>query len=129
MTKMYEIEKQEKKGELKKSTPVIKAAQKKSSPNMTGIPDTLKSRYESISGFSMDDVKVHYNSSKPAAVQALAYTQGTNIYMGAGQEKHLGHELWHVVQQKQGRVQPTGSVAGLPLNDSTALEREADQMR
>lgn len=125
---MYEIEKQEKKAELKKSSPVIKAVQKKS-PNMTGIPDALKSRYESISGFSMDDVKVHYNSSKPATVQALAYTQGTNIYMGAGQEKHLGHELWHVVQQKQGRVQPTGSVAGLPLNDSAALEQEADRMR
>ncbi|WP_243140375.1 eCIS core domain-containing protein [Hungatella hathewayi] len=102
--------------------------QKKSAPNMTGIPDDMKTRYETISGLSMDDVKVHYNSSKPATVQALAYTQGTNIYMGAGQERHLGHELWHVVQQKQGRVQPTGSVSGMPLNDSASLEREADLM-
>jgi hypothetical protein len=25
-----------------------------------------------------------------------------------GQEQHLPHEAWHVVQQKQGRVKPTG---------------------
>lgn len=126
---MYETEKREKKMEPKKSSPVIKAVQKKQTPNMTGIPDAMKNRYESLSGFSMDDVKVHYNSSKPATVQALAYTQGTNVYMGAGQEKHLGHELWHVVQQKQGRVQPTGSVGGMPLNDNAGLEQEADRMR
>ncbi|MBS4984195.1 MAG: DUF4157 domain-containing protein [Hungatella hathewayi] len=122
------MENRGKKAEPKKKSPTIKAVQKKSAPNMTGIPDDMKTRYETISGLSMDDVKVHYNSSKPATVQALAYTQGTNIYMGAGQERHLGHELWHVVQQKQGRVQPTGSVGGMPLNDSASLEREADLM-
>lgn len=124
---MFETKRQEKKTELKKNSPVIKSVQRKPAPNMTGIPDAMKSRYESMSGFSMDDVKVHYNSVKPAIVQALAYTQGTNVYMGAGQEQHLGHELWHVVQQKQGRVAPTGSVGGLPLNDNAALEKEADQ--
>ena len=122
------MENRGKKAEPKKKSPIIKAVQKKSAPNMTGIPDDMKTRYETISGLSMDDVKVHYNSSKPATVQALAYTQGTNIYMGAGQERHLGHELWHVVQQKQGRVQPTGSVSGMPLNVSASLEREADLM-
>ena len=35
-------------------------------PNNTGMPDNLKSGIESLSGFSMDDVRVHYNSSKPA---------------------------------------------------------------
>ena len=49
-------------------------------PNNTGMPDNLKSGIESLSGFSMDDVRVHYNSSKPATVQALAYTQGTDIH-------------------------------------------------
>lgn len=50
-------------------------------PNNTGMPDNLKSGIESLSGFSMDDVRVHYNSSKPATVQALAYTQGTDIHV------------------------------------------------
>src|SRR5258708_2743392 len=40
----------------------------------TGLPDTLKAGIEGISGISMDDVQVHYHSSKPAQVQALAYT-------------------------------------------------------
>lgn len=97
--------------------------------NRTGIPDGLKERVERMSGISMDPVKVHYNSPKPAAVQALAYTQGSQVYLGPGQEKHLGHELGHVVQQMQGRVKPTGTVNGLPLNDEAALEHEADKYR
>ena len=55
----------------------------------------------------MNDVKVHYNSNKPAQLQAHAYTQGTNIHVAQGQERHLAHEAWHVVQQKQNRVRPT----------------------
>ncbi len=80
--------------------------------NTTGLPDTLKAGVEKLSGLSMDDVQVHYNSSRPAEVQALAYTQGTEIHVGPGQEQHLAHEAWHVVQQKQGRVQPTLQVEG-----------------
>ncbi|WP_219011015.1 hypothetical protein, partial [Aquimarina litoralis] len=38
--------------------------------NNTGLPDTLKSGIENLSGYSMDDVKVYYNSSKPAQLQA-----------------------------------------------------------
>ena len=45
-----------------------------------------------------DDVRMHYNSDKPAAVQALAYTQGTDIHVAPGQEQHLPHEVWHVAQ-------------------------------
>lgn len=95
--------------------------------NLTGIPDQLKSQAEQKSGFSFDDVRVHYNSSKPAQLQAYAYTQGNQVYMGPGQEHHLRHELGHVVQQKQGRVRPTGSVNHAPLNDDRMLEREADR--
>lgn len=71
---------------------------------------------------------MHYNSSKPDEVGALAYTQGTNICVAPGQERHLSHEAWHVVQQAQGRVKPTAEVGGLPLNDSRTLEPEADAM-
>nr|WP_295680043.1 DUF4157 domain-containing protein [uncultured Fibrobacter sp.] len=97
-------------------------------PNNTGMPDNLKSGIESLSGFSMDDVRVHYNSSKPATVQALAYTQGTDIHVAPGQEKHLPHEAWHVAQQMAGRVSPTTNINGMPVNDNVALEHEADVM-
>lgn len=96
--------------------------------NETGMPDNLKAGIEDLSGFSMDDVRVHYNSDKPAAVQALAYTQGTDIHVAPGQERHLPHEAWHVAQQMAGRVEPTTEVGGLPVNDSAELEHEADVM-
>ena len=96
--------------------------------NLTGMPDNLKAGVEDLSGFSMDDVRVHYDSSKPAAVQAHAYTQGTDIHIAPGQERHLSHEAWHVAQQMAGRVQPTTEIGGMPVNDNAALEHEADVM-
>ncbi|MGH7870134.1 MAG: eCIS core domain-containing protein, partial [Candidatus Dormibacteraceae bacterium] len=73
-------------------------------------------------------MQVHYNSPKPARVQALAYTQGSDIYVGPGQEKYLAHEAWHVVQQKRGGVQPTMHLNGVAINDEEELEQEADLM-
>ena len=97
--------------------------------NKTGLPDTLMSGIENLSGMDMSDTRVHYNSSKPAQLQAHAYAQGNQIHIAPGQEKHLPHEAWHVVQQKQGRVQPTTQLKGKTLiNDDTGLEREADIM-
>lgn len=93
-----------------------------------GLPPALKARITGLSGLSMDDVRVHYNSARPTALQALAHTQGRDIYVGPGQEKHLPHEAWHVVQQKQGRVKPTGEEMGVPINDEESLENEADVM-
>ena len=96
--------------------------------NETGMSDNLKAGIEDLSGFAMDDVRVHYNSPEPATVQALAYTQGTDIYVAPGQEHHLPHEAWHVAQQMAGRVEPTTEVSGLPVNDCIELEHEADVM-
>jgi hypothetical protein len=97
--------------------------------NKTGLPDDLKAGVEALSGFSLDDVRVHYNSSKPAQLQALAYTQGTEIHVGPGHEKHLAHEAWHIVQQMQGRVKPTMQMKdGVPVNEDAGLENEADVM-
>ena len=45
-------------------------------PNNTGLPNQLKAGIESLSGMSMDHVKVHYNSDKPAQLNAHAYAQG-----------------------------------------------------
>ncbi|MBN3815936.1 hypothetical protein G3N57_04650, partial [Paraburkholderia sp. Se-20369] len=48
--------------------------------------------------------------------------------LGAGQERHLPHEAWHVVQQMQRRVAPTMQMKGAAINDNPGLEREADAM-
>jgi hypothetical protein len=97
--------------------------------NDTGMPDALKSGIESMSGISMDEARVHYNSSRPAALGALAYAAGTDIHLGPGQEHHLPHEAWHLVQQAQGRVRPTMQLKhGSAVNDDSGLEREATEM-
>jgi len=97
--------------------------------NRTGMPDGLKSSIESLSGISLDHVRVHYGSTRPAQLDALAYTQGSDIHVAPGQERHLPHEAWHVVQQAQGRVQPTMQLTdGVPVNDDERLEHEADVM-
>ncbi|MEL6556570.1 MAG: DUF4157 domain-containing protein [Bacteroidota bacterium] len=94
-----------------------------------GLPAQLKFGIENLSGYAMDDVKVHYNSHKPAQLNAHAFAHGTNIHLAPGQEKHLPHEAWHVVQQKQGRVKPTLQLrSNLKINDDAGLEREADLM-
>jgi hypothetical protein len=108
------------------TAPVQRAA---APANKTGLPDNVKSGVEQLSGVSLGDVKVHYNSPKPAQLQAHAYAQGTDIHVASGQEKHVPHEAWHVVQQKQGRVQATTQLKGtVPVNDDAGLEMEADVM-
>lgn len=96
--------------------------------NETGMPSQLKAGLESLSGMDMSDVRVHRNSDKPAQLNALAYAQGNDIHLGPGQEQHLPHEAWHVVQQRQGRVRETMQMAGVAVNDDAGLEREADLM-
>ena len=103
--------------------------QAKQAANNTGMPNQLKSGIEGLSGVDVSDVKVHYNSSKPAQLNAHAYAQGSNIHIGPGQEKHLPHEAWHTVQQKQGRVQATTQMKeNVQVNDDPSLENEADVM-
>lgn len=98
---------------------------KKSKPNMTGIPTQMKLDFERRSGLSFDDVRVHYNSDKPAKIDALAYTQGGQVFIGPGHHQHLQHELIHVIQQKTGRVKSGFHFDNIIINDSQYLEAEA----
>jgi hypothetical protein len=121
--------------ELQKKSPEEEEVQKKDAAgasaapaNRTGMPDQLKAGVESLSGMDMSDVRVHRNSDMPRQLNALAYAQGKDIHLGPGQEQHLPHEAWHLVQQREGRVQPTTQVGGVAVNDDAGLESEADAM-
>lgn len=102
--------------------------------NKTGIPDAVKQRMEESFATDFSSVRVHPDSSKAPEVGALAYTQGLDIHFAPGQFKPdtpagqqlLGHELTHVIQQSEGRVQPTTEIGGMPVNDNESLEHEAD---
>ncbi|HEY2068574.1 MAG TPA: DUF4157 domain-containing protein [Rhizomicrobium sp.] len=89
------------------------------------LPLPLRSGLESVSGIDLSGVRVHRDSTKPAALDALAFTQGRQIHLAPGEERHLPHEGWHAVQQLSGRVPPN---AASGLNDDSALEAEADRM-
>lgn len=122
--------------------PVQKATQDQvqpvSQPTHRGgkeIPGSLRAKMERAFNTSFSDVKIH-EGNHVGSLGAIAYTQGSHIHFAPGQfkpqttsgEALLGHELAHVVQQRQGRVKPTGQVGGLPLNDNPALEQEADRL-
>lgn len=84
---------------------------------------------------NFSDVRIHEGNQAPS-IGALAYTQGNQIHFAPGKfnphsssgQVLLGHELAHVVQQRQGRVKPTSQIKGLPMNDQPFLEREADKL-
>ena len=104
-------------------------AEEQPEENRTGMPDRLKAGLENLSGFDLSGVRVHRNSAKPAQLNALAYAQGQEIHLGPGQERHLPHEGWHLVQQMQGRVKQTNFLIGkVTVNDDPGLEKEADVM-
>lgn len=95
--------------------------------NKTGIPDSLLRKFEEMSGFDLSEVRVYYNSDKPQQVglDVLAYAEGLNIYISPGNEEHLEHELWHVVQQLEGRTKPTTTHNGEKIDDRKNMEDEA----
>ena len=112
-----------------KAESTLQREQQSAAPtNRTGMPDNLKAGIESLSGQDLSAVRVHYNSAKPSEFNALAYAQGNDIHLGSGQEKHLPHEAWHTVQQREGRVEPTMEMSGEKINDDASLEHEADEM-
>ncbi len=90
-------------------------------------------------GYDFSRVRVHADSraaQSAEAVNAQAYTVGSNIVFGANQggagngshQRLLAHELAHVVQQ--GGRQPGGSLQVAPANDRAegAADRAADDV-
>jgi hypothetical protein len=98
------------------------------------LPAEVRTKMETAFGADFSDVRVHVGR-EATSLGAIAYTWGTNIHFAPGQynphtlqgQKLLGHELWHVLQQKQGRVRnPFGG--GVAVVQDHALEAEADRM-
>lgn len=102
----------------------------------TGLPAAVQAKMGHIFHCDFAGVNIHANSHKAAAIGAVAYTQGQDIYFAPGKFQPnsrvghaiLGHELTHVVQQAQGRVQATTQTKGLTINNDPALEQEAHVM-
>jgi hypothetical protein len=94
----------------------------------TQLPAPVRARMESAFGVDFSAVRIHEGDGLAEQMNAEAYTQGTDIHFAAGtySPELLGHELTHVVQQAQGKVQVTQEKQGVGLNDNASLEHEAD---
>jgi hypothetical protein len=120
----------------RKGRPGVEAFKVSLQPKSGGqlLPAEVRAKMEAALGADFSDVRIHVGR-EASSIGALAYTWGTNIHFAPGQynphslqgQKVLGHELWHVVQQKMGRVSnPLGG--GVAVVQDHALEAEADRM-
>lgn len=97
------------------------------------LPDGVRAEMEKAFGADFSAVRIH-EGGEAGAVGAHAYARGNDLFFAPGQydptsvpgKELLGHELAHVVQQRQGRVQATAQAKGLALNADASLEHEAD---
>lgn len=84
--------------------------------------------FAATTGHDVSNVNIETNSSDPGKVGAHAYAQGNTVKVAPGQEKHIPHEIGHVVQQREGMVKANTSVNGMPVNDDPGLEKHADKL-
>jgi hypothetical protein len=96
------------------------------------LPADLRARMEGSFGADFAGVRVHQDDTA-GAMGAAAYARGENLHFAPGKydpdsepgRELIGHELAHVVQQRQGRAGAGQAKGGIA--DDPALEREADQ--
>lgn len=108
----------------------------KTTNSFANLNMSLQAKMQNSFSTSFQDVDIHQNDASATRMGALAYTQGNNVHFAPGQfnpntqggQELLGHELTHVVQQREGRVQPTKQGKGKAVNDSPTLENEADNI-
>ena len=76
--------------------------------NKTGLPDILKPGIGNQTDYVTKDAINSNNSDKPTQLISHAYARGTNKNTAPGQ--CLPHGAIHVMQQKQGGVNPTAQM-------------------
>jgi hypothetical protein len=98
------------------------------------LPDGVRQSMEAFFKTDFSNVRVHVGSHA-SAIGAIAFAVGTDLHFAPGEfqpdtqrgRQLIGHELAHVVQQRQGRVRnPFGS--GVAVVQDPMLEAEADRL-
>jgi hypothetical protein len=99
------------------------------------LPRNVLQKMEKIFNADFRNVRIHTNDGQAEALGALAFTAGRDIYFAGGRYnpyskeglKLLGHELTHVVQQKEGRT--NYRISNYPaVLYNPELETEAERM-
>ncbi|MDR2570727.1 MAG: hypothetical protein LBD23_10600 [Oscillospiraceae bacterium] len=63
------------------------------------MDDDLKMDIDKTFDVAVDDVKPRYNFEKPIQLSEIAHTLANQVYIAPGQERHIVHDLSHVVEQ------------------------------
>jgi Domain of unknown function (DUF4157) len=98
------------------------------------LAEPVRGKMEAALGADFSSVRVHVGS-QASRIGAAAFTLGSDIYFAYGQfspetaqgQRLLGHELAHVIQQRQGRV-PSPGGARLAISLDPSLEAEAERL-
>lgn len=110
----------------------VQRNQNKSNDAGSGNEAQIKANVSSITGTDVSNANIHYNSDKPAQLNAIAYAQGNDIHMSSspGADNHtLAHELTHNAQQQTGQVKATiQGNNGVGINNDPKLEKHADDV-
>jgi hypothetical protein len=97
------------------------------------LPQVVLAKMEAAFGANFSAVRVHVGP-QASRIGAVAFTLGNDLYFAPGRfqpdsvqgQRLIGHELTHVIQQRQGRVRALGS--GVTVVQDRALEAEADRL-
>lgn len=101
-----------------------------------GLPAPVRAQMERFYGHDFGAVQVHADSAEATRLGARAYARGDEVHFAPGEfaptttagQELIGHELAHVVQQREGRVAAVAQGQGLAVAVDPALEREADDL-
>jgi hypothetical protein len=115
---------------------ITSPAQMKKDAGSGNLPAQLKIQMESSMGADFSGVKLHTNSKEASQMGAKAFARGNDVHFAKGYynpnsqagKEMLGHELAHIVQQRQGKVKTTGTSGGYAVNTDDSLESQADNM-
>ena len=115
----------------------LKINVRKSKNHSSGVklPYQLKDKMEDSFARDFSSVNIHENSLQATPLGAKAYTQDNDIHFAPGEyrpqsksgQELLGHELTHVVQQRESITPETKKAYGIGVNDDHRLESEADE--
>lgn len=121
-------------GDLEEDESIQKKGDANAVATSNKLPPNILTKMENSFDQDFSKVDIHPNSDAASNLKAQAFTQGNEIHFASGKydpnsksgQELIGHELTHVVQQKEGKVEPNTSSMGLPVNDNPHLEQEAD---
>ena len=97
------------------------------------LPARVAAAASAALGQDLSSVTVHQDGQADA-LGTRAFARGDELHFAAGAYQPespaglslIGHELAHVVQQRDGRVAATGAIGGMAVSTDPALEAEAD---